>query len=84
MNNTQIYNPWRIAFGRIIDNENKVICTLPNKRVSHADAKLITIAPVLLPLLYEALDALVEHGDETTEPWIRKQIETLTAPSTNN
>jgi DNA-directed RNA polymerase specialized sigma subunit len=31
----------------------------------------------LLPLLYTALDALVEHGDETTEPWIRKQLTLL-------
>jgi hypothetical protein len=84
MNDTQKYSPWRIAFGKIVNDENKVICTLPNKRVSHADAKLITIAPVLLPLLYTALDALVEHGDETTEPWIREQIQNLTAPSTND
>jgi hypothetical protein len=31
----------------------------------------------LLPLLYTALDALIEHGDETTEPWIRKQLTLL-------
>jgi hypothetical protein len=84
MNNTQIYNPWRIAFGKILNNENRVICTLPNKRVSNSEAKLLTLAPVLLPLLYTALDALVEHGDETTEPWIREQIQNLTAPSTND
>jgi hypothetical protein len=42
------------------------------KRVAELEA-----APSLLPLLHTALDALVEHGDESTEPWIRDQLEKL-------
>jgi len=68
---------WKIAFGKIVDDKNKVVCTLPNNRENNNQAKLIAAAPMLLPLLYTALDALIDHGDETTEPWIRKQINDL-------
>jgi hypothetical protein len=49
-----------------------------NEREGYSDTHP-TINPVtdqfdLLSLLYTALDALVEHGDQTTEPWIRKQL----------
>lgn len=79
--NTQKHSPWRICRGKILDKNDKVICTLPNNRdtqTGQQTAQLITLAPVLLPLLHTALNALVDHRDETTEPWIRAQIEEST------
>jgi hypothetical protein len=40
-------------------------------------AKLADRATPLACMLATTLDALVEHGDETTEPFVRKQFEQL-------
>jgi|688.fasta_scaffold273998_4 hypothetical protein len=40
-------------------------------------AKLADKAVPLAVMLSTTLDALVEHGDETTEPFVRKQFDQL-------
>lgn len=73
--------PWKLSFGKIVDSEGRKVCNLIRRSDMdqvRAIARLIVLAPSLLPLLHTALDALVEHGDESTEPWIREQLEKLT------
>ncbi len=75
--NDPVAPPWKLSFGRIVDSEGRMVCNLirqPDTKRATALADLIVLAPSLLPLLHTALDALVEHGDESTEPWIREQL----------
>lgn len=75
----------KTAYGSVVYEQNGNHEHLGDIKLTNEQFYRITNYPIrpddklhkLLPLLYEALDALVEHGDETTEPWIRKQLSDL-------
>jgi hypothetical protein len=75
----------KTAYGSVVYEQNGDHEELGHLQITNEQFYRITNHPIrpedklqkLLPLLHEALDALVERGDETTEPWIRKQLSDL-------
>lgn len=49
--------PWKIAFGRIIDANGKVVCILP-PRTTNDTAELLLAAPDMLETLHRFSDIL--------------------------
>jgi hypothetical protein len=75
MKDTQQNSPWKISFGKIIDDENKVICTLPNQRIQ-ADANLIAAAPELMDLVLQAHERFTDNDmlppNHKLSQWLKK------------
>jgi hypothetical protein len=65
---------WKISFGKIVDQDDKVICGLP-KRGNNDAAHLIAAAPELLAACQTLLEVF-ESGQnyETRNPYTRPEV----------
>lgn len=70
-NNTYYEECWRTAEEAAEDDEEEEETIEPTPPKTD-ERELENIS--LRVMLATALDALVEHGDETTEPWLREQL----------
>ena len=72
-NNTYYEECWRTAEEAAEEDDDEPVEPPTPPKTDALELENIS----LRVMLATALDALVEHGDETTEPWLREQLLTL-------